>query len=227
MDGRMNGIEAIDATYAPVKDHLDISLFLLAPGEVVQCSVCNQRVSISEQVAVVCPEKNCHSAAHMTCVSQNFLAEEGSSELVPVTGKCPKCRKSLRWADLVKEATLRLRGEKEISRLMRKSRRRKGKAVQLVAGACSEAEEEDSDDADLDGGLRAEDVADEPLRHEAENEFSWDDDDDDAASVISKASTSSRLSKPSESPRKPPFKFPPTLDIVIEDSDWEGAEVLD
>ena len=208
------GIKSVDPTYTPTKSHLEKSFFLLAEGENIECAVCKQKIHIQDQIAVVCPNQNCHTASHMTCLSQRFLAEEESNELVPVSGKCLNCKQTLKWVDLVKEATLRLRGEKEIARLMKKPRKRKG----IDSTVMSEDEVDSSEDPDPDEDLQAEDVADEPLRFEV---------DDDASSVVSGASTHSRLSEPSISPAKPPFKIPPGLNIVIEESDWEGAEVID
>ena len=106
---------------------------------------------------------------------------------------------------------------------MKKPRRRKGE--EALAGTISEDEAEDSDDSDLSEYLRAEDVADEPLRHDVDNDSMSDF--DDASSVVSQTSTYSRLTGQARSPAKPPFKIPPGLDIVIEDSEWEDAEALD
>ncbi len=140
--------------------------------------------------------------------------------------------------DVIKELSLRMRGQKEVEKLLK--RRRRGKnadtASQALLTQVSD-EDEDEEDEDEDEGMEME------IEDGAEGDFSpqakhaltlqpeseindldtWheiSDSDSDAVSVISTASRvdKNKILHTSRSP---------TLGILIEDSDWDDVEVLD
>ena len=123
------GIEALDTNYSALKDHVEKSLFMLADNEHVKCAVCSQRIKTPGGTTLVCPKPDCRTASHTSCLAREFIREEGGENLIPSTGYCPSCRSELQWVDLVKELSLRMRGKKEIEKLMRKLRNSKGKAA--------------------------------------------------------------------------------------------------
>ena len=228
------GMEAIDASYAPLKAHLEKSLLLLAEGEINQCAVCGQVIQYPEKTTLVCPTESCKTPSHLTCLSKKFLQEgREDGQLVPSSGNCPGCRASLQWIDLVREMSLRIRGEKEIAQLMKKSRRNnidKSKssisskkcppkiktAVDDDTGISSGS---DIDESDL---VYSTSILDEPRLSEAYVDASHDDDTVSVTSVDSLMSNFSRQRSPAGSK-----KVPPRLEIVIEDTDWDSAEALD
>ena len=212
------GVEGVDASYVSFRRHLEKSLGILTEGTAINCTVCKAGIESSNQMALICPTAGCKGTFHMTCLSQVFLQEERSKALLPKSGRCPSCNTELKWVDLVKEMTLRLRGEKEVARLIKKSR---GKQVHAIT-QLSQGEAEEDDHSWYEGleELSADEVADEPLKHDALNTIS---DDDETSSVTSAAAKISE----SGSPAKPTFQLPPGMETVIEDSDWEGVEVLD
>lgn len=233
VDASKGGVGGIDPSYASLKLHLEKSLFLLAESETNRCSICTEKIQVSVATTVVCPKDDCRTASHLTCLSKKFLAEEGQAELlVPIDGHCPGCHANIQWVDLVKELTLRMRGGKEVTKLMRKPRQRKTKAPRTKA-VSSEMVDESTDNEggeDLDcvtfdeevDALRLAGIVDEPLLHEAWN---YNDEDDDMMSVTSIGSNASLISR-LENPREMK-ELAPRMEIVIEDSDWDGAEVLD
>jgi structure-specific endonuclease subunit SLX1 len=76
----------------------------------------------------------------MRCLSQAFLSEETErNAVVPTKGTCPGCRSPLQWSSLIKELSLRTRGQAEVEALF-KPRRQKAAAAQAV----------DQEDEDLD-----------------------------------------------------------------------------
>lgn len=213
------GVDCIDVGYRSLKGYVEKSLFLLADGEATKCAVCTEELGTHATTAVVCPSEGCRTASHLTCLAKSFLAENGSDRpVVPVNGSCPSCNAALNWIDLVKEMSLRIRGEKEVAQLMKKPRERKTKVLKGKS-TLSSALVGDSDDDDIDDGLLAADIVDEPL---LEDDWVYrDEDDDDMISVTTAASESRapspvRVGKPDR-----------TLEMVVEDSDWDNAEVLD
>ena len=225
---RTYGIEAIDTNYLTLKDHVEKSLFMLAESEHVNCAVCSQRIKTPEGTTLVCPKPRCRAASHMSCLAQEFLREEGGGNLVPSTGHCPSCRSDLQWVDLVRELSLRMHGKKEVDKLMRKPRKPKSKAAKgkkaISSTYVADSDLDDDEDDDLeDEGLYTVDVLDEPHADKDQKLGSFDD--DDMMSVTSWDSETSHASKASHMARPGAPRL--NLEIVIEDSDWDNAEVLD
>ena len=158
----------------------------------------------------------------MTCLSEYFLKNEEGS-MIPIKGNCPGCKAELRWVDVVKELSLRMRGQKEVEKLLKIKRDRKGKTT--VSHFVIEASDVDDDE------VSEEDIYEEIKKLQETNPTGgkmdigdrWhvfdDSEDSDAGSVTSTASQSKKgVAKSSEAG---------TLVTVIEDSDWDDALVLD
>ncbi|MCJ1305371.1 Slx4p interacting protein [Hypocenomyce scalaris] len=213
------GVDGVDVGYRSMKDHVEKSLFLLAEGEATSCAVCTRDLGTQVTTAVVCPHEGCRTASHLTCISKRFLGGNGSdASLVPISGSCPSCNETLNWIDLVKEMSLRTRGQKELAQLMRKPRERKIKVLKEKSMLPSELVV-NSDDEGMNDDLVAADIADEPLL-EDDWVYRDEDDDDDMISVTtavseSRAPTPVRMGKPDQK-----------LEMVIEDSDWDDVGVL-
>ena len=212
------GVTGLDVGYGAIKDHVEKSNFLLADNEVVICAVCSIELGPQRQTAVVCPHEGCRSASHLHCLARTFLAEEGhqSSLLIPLSGTCPACKKVTVWVDLVKEMSLRARGKSEVALLMRRPKAPKARLLQSVstpgtAMPVTEVDREipgEPDDDQLDDNWQPEGVG-----------------DDDAASVtsapsvISAAEHTNELADSQASSRR--------LPVVIDDSEWDDAQILD
>ncbi|MCJ1354533.1 MAG: Slx4p interacting protein [Icmadophila ericetorum] len=226
------GMEGIEASYAPLKEHLQKSMGLLTEHDTMQCTLCGSSIDDSRR-ATVCPHDGCTATSHLSCISRHFLEEEKQDSLLPTVGKCPSCRRQTRWVDLVKEVTLRLRGKKEVVSLLkvRKSRVSKKKALVTEPANVSHAEyySLDDDDEELEeddeevGAPYKLDMVDEPHWYEAT--ATMDLDDDDLLSITSAASDAPKFS-PQRGLSTSTYRRQ-DLDIVIEDSDWDSAEVLD
>jgi len=212
------GVNGVDVGYARIKSHVEKSLFLLAEGEVVKCAVCTDDLGTQAAMALVCSHEGCRSASHMTCLSRIFLEQDGSgTSLVPTVGLCPSCRTPLSWSDLVMEMSLRIRGEKEVARLMKKPRMSKAKATKGAKVLSSELGDENEE---MD---EAHDVADD---HSFEDDWQYqelyDEDFMSVASAVSEPLLESEDMIPSVAQT-----FDSRVEVVIEDSDWDDAEVLD
>ena len=214
------GVDGIDVGYRSMKGYVEKSLFLLAEGESIKCAVCAEELGTQVTTAVVCSNEGCRTASHMTCLAQRFLGEDGPDRpVVPTTGSCPRCKAALNWMDLVKEMTLRTRGEKEVEQLMRKPRERKTKVPKGKSTLPSDLVGNSDDDDDTDGSLVGADIVDEPL---LDDDWVYRDEDDDDMISVTTAESASRAPSPARV-EKSDWK----LEMVIEDSDWDNAEVLD
>jgi structure-specific endonuclease subunit SLX1 len=160
----------------------------------------------------------------MTCLSKHFLKDESDS-MLPIKGTCPNCNAELRWVDVVKELSLRMRGQKEVQKLLKETRVRKGNATALQPIIGSSDIDEDEEDDDME-----EDIYEEikrlhelnPTASKTDMGDTWhdvhDSEDSDADSVVSTASQSKKATVSTKAG---------TLPTVIEDSDWDDALVLD
>ena len=200
------GVDGVDPTYAQYQDVLTKATFILDEGDNQECEICSKTLDIAQDLFTICPNTRCQSLSHVTCLSKHFTGHGDSGQLVPERGKCPSCQTQLQWADLMREMTLRTRGQKDVKKLLSKKRSTK------AATAAEILETESEDEADEGEDLRAADVVDD--EDDAED---MDESDGETRSVASMDSIVSLKGKMVEEP-----KHVGRLEIVIEDSDDDG-----
>ena len=202
------GVDGVDVGYGSMKEHLEKSMSLFGGDQEIKCTVCALGVTNPGHMAVTCPNGTCVAVSHLTCLAKRFLTEEEAhGSLLPTSGPCPKCSMSTQWSDLIKEMSLRARGQKEMAQLMKQPI---GKRFQTPKASILAMPNVEADNLDE---VEADEVLDDPL---PEDWLPQEDDGDDAMSVASTASEA-------PSPINPYTKRLPS---VIEDSEWDGAEVL-
>jgi structure-specific endonuclease subunit SLX1 len=191
------GVEGVDATYASLQPVLEKGQFVFDPYEQLDCDVCKRPLALDQDLTAICPHGECRSVSHIECLARHFHAEGMPESLIPTGGQCPSCQKDVLWISLMKELTLRLRGAKEVQKILKKAK----------AGPILDIGEEEDELSDEEDGLTANDMADE----------SQPDGDDDVMSVTSVGSESSNMSTSVRQCGR--------LDTVVEDSDDE-MEIL-
>ncbi|KAK6004541.1 hypothetical protein QM012_008403 [Aureobasidium pullulans] len=221
------GIFKIDPTYQHMKTSLEKSRKLLAEPN-ISCAICCSTLNSTKEMALVCPDQQCNSIFHVGCLSTHLLKGEYGAQnaIVPTHGHCPSCKSSLSWTDLVKDLSLRIRGEKEVAALFKEPKRRKknikesAKSAAIVYDDIAEepdvlADESDPE-LDLDDVLLQSDYEDvDQMQALPSGGDQWklidELNDHDTARLIDPASPSAvRVRK-----------------AVIEDSDWDEAEVIE
>ncbi len=240
----VHGIASIPITYAPHKHHVEKSKAIIDFEREGSCAICTQELESGKGIYAMCPHPGCESVTHLKCLSQRFLDAEskkrspnGESEgrsagaLIPIQGTCKDCGGTVRWVDVVKEVTLRMRGAREVPKVLKKlrakvvkkvgSRKRNGKAA--VASTVDNEDELDDEgngdyeNNDLDDEDDELDVTRDDSRFMNAEKDEWhviadsEDDDDDIRSVTSTAYT--------VSPGRGVFGKNNALPMVIEDSD--------
>lgn len=203
------GVNGVDPTYASLRPVLEKAQLVLEDDDSLLCSICAQSLNPRHDLVTICPQTNCQSFHHMTCLSSHFLKTNATSSMVPVTGECPSCRASLSWADLMKEMTLRVRGEKEARRILSSRKRVTASGALSVDVLDNEVSDDLDEDEFDDDQLTAADVV--------------DDDIDDTASITSVGSDISHTSA-----RRAILKTTAgvRLPTVIEDSDADVVDLL-
>lgn len=211
------GIDALDVGYSSLKDHLTKSQRAIENAEWLHCHICHQGLPSNGAMTLICPAESCTAMTHIECLSTRFLqAGKDKDAVVPTAGECPGCGGKLQWVDLVKELSLRMRGEKEVAALFKKKRRTK-KQVEAAALAADEASAASAEDEEMDDPL----PKDEDDWHELPE--SSDVEDVEAAAPTFCSDPSPPVKRPSWKRKEPTT---PRSEPIIEDSDWDEAAVL-
>ncbi|RYP77423.1 hypothetical protein DL771_001218 [Monosporascus sp. 5C6A] len=122
------GIHALPLDYAPMKDYVAKARSIFEFEREGACVVCGEDLPPGQGLYAVCSNTGCEGVGHISCWSRHMLGEKNNDHVLPITGQCPKCKRNLVWGDMMKELTLRIRGPKEVDRLLKKPRRRKAQA---------------------------------------------------------------------------------------------------
>jgi structure-specific endonuclease subunit SLX1 len=226
-----HGIVNLGVDYSKEKEYVKKAKDVVDFEREGTCSICHKDLEHDAGIYTICPNPGCEIVTHMTCLSKHFLKDDDDS-MVPINGTCPSCKAELRWVDVVKELSLRMRGQKEVEKLLKGKRLGKGKATALQPVIESSDIEEDRED-DVEAGMEA-DLCEEIKRLQQFNptgskmdmgdkwhtaDGSEDSEDSDSNSVVSAAlQTKKAISGSSKAG---------TLATVIEDSDWDDALILD
>lgn len=225
-------LKELNIGYSSLKEYVEKCEFLLAEGESINCGVCRDRLDFENEMAVVCSQGPCRCASHMLCLSTRFLTEEKSSKMVPTGGTCPTCKSKLNWVTLMKEVSLRTRGKNEIQKL--KKTRRKNRAAGSEDRQYGESDTDTVDQDDIDEmedgnpfdlpDLPEEDEDDviEKTSNHKHSKHGQSFDDDWMLS-LSDGSDYHPKAKKNSGFKEPEWK----AEVVIDDTDWEDAEIIE
>ncbi|OTA99066.1 hypothetical protein M426DRAFT_325469 [Hypoxylon sp. CI-4A] len=119
------GIHALPLDYAPMKDYVTKTKSIYEFEREGNCIVCGEHLEPGEGLYATCSHIRCEGTGHISCWSKHLLAGESNEQIIPISGHCPKCKDEVVWGDLMKEMSLRIRGTKEIEKLLKKPRKRK------------------------------------------------------------------------------------------------------
>lgn len=125
------GIHALPVDYSPLREYVTKSNLLFTFENEGPCAFCKEALPPGKGLYAVCPNPDCNAVGHVSCWSGHMLAEygEGTDHIIPMSGKCPQCGGKAHWADMMKELTLRVRGVKEVEKLLKKPQKPKKKKV--------------------------------------------------------------------------------------------------
>ncbi|KXJ93378.1 GIY-YIG catalytic domain-containing protein [Microdochium bolleyi] len=134
------GVHALPTDYTPLRDYVTKTNALFTFENEGPCVICKETLPPGEGLYAVCPNQDCQAAGHVSCWSGHMLRSEHErvdggdpQHILPVLGRCPSCDGEARWVDMMKELSLRVRGPKEVEKLLKKPRkpRKKKEVVQV------------------------------------------------------------------------------------------------
>lgn len=223
----IGGVEGIDVSYSGLKAHVKKSIRLLAEHGIKRCSLCAIDIGSLNSTVVVCPTEECRAMSHMACLAKQRSDNREFNELLPASIRCPLCLSEHLWLDLVKELSIRARGGKNLAQLTKATPKPKPRA-NLISMDTPIVESTGSDIEEVVRRLEDEltganfldyDGADDPLPDDWHALEENSDDGSVASTDIGRSSHVENLVKPTKQQQQ--------LPVVIEDSEWDSAEVLD
>lgn len=216
------GIEGIVVGYSMLKDHVEKSLLLLVEGQVNRCAICAEDLSTQDITVLVCPQRNCEAISHMACLATRFLeTEKRGLSVIPRAGTCPYCHSELQWIDMVKEMSLRVRGKSELARLAKKRKVPETRAQKEDIPYSAELNH-DANDRPVHC-----DEFDSPSDYDEPLPMDWDhqDHDDDGESSVDNFMSSNSIVHSMSKVGKATGSIS-SLEIEIQDSEWDDTEIL-
>jgi len=176
-------IHALPITYDHLSPYLSKTSEIVAFEQEGSCAVCAESLRHDEGIYAICHHPGCSAVSHLACLARHLTLtdtrdQQEADVLIPIEGRCPSCGGGATWVDIVKEATLRTRGEKEVARLIKKAsvkadkgkkagRTGKGKeAVAMSQATQVEGTDEDSGLEDFDELDELDDVDEKGKLHE-------------------------------------------------------------
>lgn len=125
------GIHALPVDYEPMKEYVSKGQEVFEFEREGNCVVCHQGIEAGEGLHALCVNEGCEGVGHLSCWSKHILQDRGArgdEVILPIQGRCPKCQGEVLWGDMMKELTLRTRGQKEVEKLLKTKRKRAPKA---------------------------------------------------------------------------------------------------
>ncbi|KAK4201990.1 hypothetical protein QBC40DRAFT_46709 [Triangularia verruculosa] len=132
------GIHALPLDYELLKDYVAKGQDIFEFERHGNCVVCKEEIDPDEGgLHAVCSNEGCEGVGHLRCWGRHLLeGEDGGGEeaVLPVGGRCPRCRGQVHWGTMMKELTLRVRGAKEVEKLLSVKRKRASKKTAKKVG---------------------------------------------------------------------------------------------
>ena len=125
------GIHALPLDYEPIKPYVAKGQEIFEFERQGCCVVCLEPMAAGEGLHAICTNAGCEGVGHLSCWGQHLLSLDGQAtgDMLPIQGRCPKCDGDVQWVDMMKELTLRIRGQREVEKLLKAKRRRGAKAA--------------------------------------------------------------------------------------------------
>ncbi|KKA26547.1 hypothetical protein TD95_003682 [Thielaviopsis punctulata] len=123
---KKQGVMALPVDYTPLAAHTIKARGIFDSGAPGACVMCAGDLPAGMGFYVVCATDGCTAVGHLDCWAERGLRrEKAGAAVLPVEVTCPRCRETARWGDLMREVSLRVRGEKEVDKLVKAEERRK------------------------------------------------------------------------------------------------------
>ncbi|KAF4120721.1 structure-specific endonuclease subunit SLX1 [Geosmithia morbida] len=130
-----HGIHALPLDYTPMIEYVAKAHGVVSFEQEGECVHCEQTLESGGGLHPMCPHAGCDAMGHLTCWGDGARrAADDERSVLPSACVCPSCGGEIRWGDMMKELSLRVRGQKEVEKLLKKKKR-----IDKVAASQSQA----------------------------------------------------------------------------------------
>lgn len=206
---RVGSLRNLSTDYTPLESYLEKSMFLLQDAEDLRCHICKSAILPDTEQIVICPQTQCRCVNHVLCLSDHFLKGDNNPDVfIPSHGTCPMCNETVQWPIMMQELSLRNRAEKEARTILRRKEKRERKES-AQASPAKRSKKTSAREASVEPTSTL--IGSDPLLEDdwCDRE-EWESDTEHGAQQRTKSSD--KCSK---------------MEIVIEDSEWDDAELIE
>lgn len=138
------GIYTLPVDYEPIKEYVAKGKDIFEFEQLGNCVVCHQKLDSDTGLHAVCTNPGCEGVGHLSCWSRHLLSSDDTAEssslgrgksIIPIHGTCPSCGGEVQWGDMMKELSLRMRGSKEVDKLLKIKKKRATRKPKIAATA--------------------------------------------------------------------------------------------
>ncbi|KAG5930077.1 hypothetical protein E4U42_003086 [Claviceps africana] len=127
-NAQASGIHALPLDYLPMATYVDKGHAMVEFEQQGDCVHCSEKLEPDKGLYALCPNDGCEAMGHLDCWSRHALSSDDSDHVIPDHCSCPSCGGDIRWGDMVKELSLRVRGDDEVKKVLKSVERAKKKA---------------------------------------------------------------------------------------------------
>ncbi|KAK5993780.1 Structure-specific endonuclease subunit SLX1 [Cladobotryum mycophilum] len=118
------GIHALPLDYSSIQDYVEKAHNVVSFEREGKCVHCKEELTSGEGLHPMCPNGGCEAMGHLDCWSRHALASEDDTVMIPNDCTCPSCGGKIRWGDMMRELSLRVRGGSEVDKLLKKKKKK-------------------------------------------------------------------------------------------------------
>lgn len=124
------GIHALPLDHSPLAPYLEKGQEINIFEREGNCVICQQRLEHDKGLYAICSNGECEGVGHLDCWSRHLLhqgdGDDAQGLILPMEGQCPKCSGRVKWSAMMRELTLRVRGHKEVEKVLKRNKRAAG-----------------------------------------------------------------------------------------------------
>ena len=123
------GIHALPLDYTAIKGYVEKAHNIVSFEQEGKCICCDDELEPGKGLYPMCPNDGCEAMGHLDCWSRHALSANKEGHVIPDSCKCPSCGGEVRWGDMMKELSLRVRGQADVEKLLKTKKRRTKQVV--------------------------------------------------------------------------------------------------
>ncbi|KAG8424744.1 Slx4p interacting protein [Metarhizium acridum] len=119
------GIHALPVDYSAIAEYVVKAHDVVKFEQEGNCVHCAEELESGKGLHGMCPNDKCKAMGHLDCWGKHALSGENTTHIISDRCSCPSCGAPVRWGDMVKELSLRVRGNKDVQKLVKAAEKAK------------------------------------------------------------------------------------------------------